>query len=479
MNIIGRNDEIKLIKNSYESEKSEFVAVYGRRRVGKTYLINNSLEDKLDFVFTGLYNEKLKTQLKYFCDELYRKTKTKIKNIPKTWKDAFDLLTEYLISLNKDKVVVFFDELPWMDTHKGDLLTAMSSLWNMWDSKSTKLKLFVCGSSTSWMINKLIGDKGGLYGRVGRNIYLAPFTLKETKDYFNIIRKANYSNSQILDLYMILGGIPYYLDMIDTSKSISKNIDDLFFKINSPLRMEYDFLFRSLFKETVNYKKVINALSKKMVGLTRNEISEITKLSGGQLTEILNNLRSCDFLRCYSSFGKRGKEKMYQLVDHYILFYQHFIDNDDGQNENYWTINYGKPNINSWSGYSFEIVCLNHINLIKKSLGINGINSKVYSWKTTPTIDNNGTKWDGAQIDIIIDRDDKCINLIEVKFSSNDYVIDKDYYKHLKDRMEIFKHNTKTKKTLINTFISTNGIKNNSYSDIVDVSIVLDDFFNV
>ena len=391
MNIVGRIEEEKLIKSYCESEKSEFIAVYGRRRVGKTYLVKNTLEEKLDFVFTGIYNEKLRVQLNYFCEELTKKTNFKIDNKPKTWKEAFDLLANYLLSLNKDKVVVFFDELPWMDTHKGDLLTALSNLWNMWDSSNTKLKLFVCGSSTSWMLNKLIGDKGGLYGRVGRNIYLAPFTINETKEYFTKIKKTNYSNNQILDIYMIFGGIPYYLDMIDISKPISVNIDELFFKRNSPLRNEYDFLFRSLFKETTNYKKVINALSKKMIGLTRDEISNITKLSGGQLTEILNNLRACDFLRCYSSFGKKEKEKMYQLVDHYVLFYKRFIDNDDGQNENYWTINSGKPIMNSWCGYAFEIVCLNHINEIKKSLGINGINSRIYSWKVYPIVDEDGT----------------------------------------------------------------------------------------
>ena len=258
-------------------------------------------------------------------------------------------------------------------------LQSLSYFWNMWNDK-VLLKLYVCGSSTSWMLNKLIGDKGGLYGRVGRNIYLPPFTLSETKEYFNVVKNANYSNSQILDIYMIMGGIPYYLDMIDVNIPFVSNIDYLFFTNNAPLRTEYEFLFRSLFKETTNYRKVVEALSKKLCGLKRNDIVSMTKISGGQLTEILENLRSCDFIRCYSSIQKKVKEKIYQLIDPYVLFYLRFVSNDDGQNENFWMNNYGKPSINTWAGYAFELVVLLHINKLKQILGISGINTNIYSY---------------------------------------------------------------------------------------------------
>ncbi len=472
---VGRERERYLLKNYYDSMKNEFVAVYGRRRVGKTFLIKNTFDD-IDFYFTGLYKESLSVQLDYFYSELKRRYVSKKIAKPKNWKEAFELLHDYLISLNKEKVIVFLDELPWMDTHKGNFLQSLSYFWNMWNDK-VLLKLYVCGSSTSWMLNKLIGDKGGLYGRVGRNIYLPPFTLSETKEYFNVVKNANYSNSQILDIYMIMGGIPYYLDMIDVNIPFVSNIDYLFFTNNAPLRTEYEFLFRSLFKETTNYRKVVEALSKKLCGLKRNDIVSMTKISGGQLTEILENLRSCDFIRCYSSIQKKVKEKIYQLIDPYVLFYLRFVSNDDGQNENFWMNNYGKPSINTWAGYAFELVVLLHINKLKQILGISGINTNIYSWKTTEHVDKNGTLWKGAQIDLIIDRDDKVMNIIEIKYSNNEYIITSDYRKHILNRLENFKESTKTKKTLVSTFVTSNGIKRNNYSDIATIEIKADDFF--
>jgi len=476
VDFVGREKEKKELNSYYDSNQNEFIAVYGRRRVGKTYLIKKTLDERIDFLFTGLYKEKLSVQLDYFYSELLkRQPQSKIKK-PKSWKNAFELLFDYLNSLTNDKVVVFLDELPWMDVPKSNFLSALSNFWNMWNSKKI-LKLYVCGSSTSWMLNKLIGDKGGLYGRIGRSIYLAPFSLKETKEYLNYVKNANYTNYQVLDLYMIMGGIPYYLNMIDASIPISTNIDNLFFKSNAPLRLEYDFLFRSLFKTTTNYKKVVEVLSKKLVGLTREEIISASKISGGQLTELLNNLRACDFIRCYSSINKKEKEKIYQLIDPFILFHLKFINNDDGGNEYFWTNNQGKPIINTWQGYAYEIVILNHLNELKGILSILGINSRAYSWKVLPHVDKNGTKWNGAQIDLIIDRDDNVINLIEIKHSNSEYIITKEYYDKLLERIDNFKNSTKTKKSIVNTFITTRGIKQNNYSNIANIKIELDDFF--
>lgn len=475
---IGRVEEQNRIFDYYNSKNNEFVAVYGRRRVGKTYLVKKTLENKIDFSFTGTYKEKQKIQLRHFLESLKSKGYNTELKIINDWYQAFDCLKEYLISIKKKTVVVFLDELPWLDTHKSDFLNALSYFWNNLELDGKVLKLFVCGSSTTWMLDKLIGNKGGLYGRISKKIYLAPFTLKETKEYLNVIKKANYSNDQVLDTYMIFGGIPFYLDMIDTLKPLSWNVDNLFFKINGELRNEFDFLFRSLFKITTNYKKVVTALSKKLNGLTRDEIIDLTGIDGGPLSEILNNLRSCDFLRCYSFYEKEKKDKVYQLIDPFTLFHLRFVKDNEGQNETYWKDNIGKPIINSWLGYSFEIVCLNHTNEIKKALGISGIDSSVYSWKTLKRTDINGVEWPGAQIDMIIDRSDKVINLVEIKYSNSEYTITKDYNEKIYNRVDNFKSFTGTKKAVILTFITTNGLKKNEYSLNILSQLSLDDLMN-
>ena len=275
--LVGRGEEIELLKSYQDSPKSEFVAVYGRRRVGKTFLVREILGDLFDFEFTGLYETPASVQRAEFQKTINRSGKIS-QPIPQNWFDAFDNLKEYLLSSKKDKVTVFLDEIPWMDTNKSNFRTALSSFWNGWGNGKPILKLYVCGSATTWMVDKLIGDRGGLYGRITRPIYLAPFTLSETEQYLNTVKKMGYGKKQVLDVYMVFGGVPYYLDMFDKKLPLTVNIDRLLFADNAPLRTEYDFLFRSLFKDSVNYRKVIEVLSKKLSGLTREDISKESRL---------------------------------------------------------------------------------------------------------------------------------------------------------------------------------------------------------
>ena len=341
--LIGRDEEKKILKKYHESSKSEFVAIYGRRRVGKTFLVRETLGDSFDFSFTGMYETSASVQREEFQKEINRRKKTK-NVVPKNWFDAFDNLKEYLLSLKKDKVVVFIDELPWMDTLKSNFRTAFSSFWNNWGTGKPLLKLYVCGSATTWMVDKLIGDRGGLYGRITRPVYLAPFTLGETEKYLNIIKQMNYGKKQVLDAYMVFGGIPYYLDMLDKSFPLTVNIDKLLFAANAPLRTEYDFLFRSLFKDSINYRKVIETLSKKLTGLTREDIVNESGITGGELSKILSNLSSCDFIRSYMAPKKKERNQIYQLTDMFSLFYLRFIKNNYQTDEHFWTnmINSGK-----------------------------------------------------------------------------------------------------------------------------------------
>ena len=477
--IIGRVYEQKLIKDYYDSPKSELVAVYGRRRIGKTFLIKKFFNEKFDFWFTGMYDTKKPVLLSQFGMELSKYSKTHVKT-PKDWFEAFNSLSEYLLSLNKEKVTVFLDELPWMDTPKSNFLQAFSYFWNMWHSDKTQLKLFVCGSATTWMLDKFVGDKGGLYGRVSRAIYLAPFNLGETEKFLKDIKGINYNRHQLLELYMILGGVPYYLDMLKKDIPLSVNIDYLFFKEGAPLKAEYDFLFRSLFKESKSYEKVIETLSGKLTGMTRNDILLATKMDkGGNLTEILENLCACDFIRKYTSIGKTERDAIYQLTDLFSLFHLRFVENDNSQDQNFWTNMSSTGAKNAWAGYAFEQVCLHHITQIKSKLSILGVLSSTYSWTCKPYTDKDGTEWKGGQIDMLIDRKDQVINICEMKYSVDEYTITEDYEKKLRQRASLFQHVTKTKKALQHTFITTYGVKQNLYSDIVQSEVTMEDLFRI
>ena len=477
--IIGRTFEQKLLKDYYDSPKSELVAVYGRRRIGKTHLIKMFFHEKFDFWFTGIYDAKKTDLLKQFGMELSKYSGKKIKT-PKDWFEAFNALSEYLLSLNKEKVTVFLDELPWLDTPKGNFLQAFSYFWNMWHSNKTRLKLFVCGSATTWMLDKFVGDKGGLYGRVSRAIYLRPFNLGETAKFLKDIKGIELNHYQILELYMILGGVPYYLDMLKKDLPLSVNIDYLFFKEGAPLKNEYDFLFRSLFKESKSYKKVIETLSEKLIGMTRNDLLEATKMDkGGTLSEILDNLCACDFVRKYTSIGKTERDAIYQLTDLFSLFHLRFVEKDSSQDQNFWSNLSSTGTKNSWAGYAFEQVCLHHITQIKSKLSILGVLSNTYSWNCKSFTDKDGTAWKGGQIDMLIDRKDQVINICEMKYSVDEYTITEEYEKKLRQRASLFQHVTKTRKALQHTFVTTYGVKQNLYSGIVQSEVTMDDLFKL
>ena len=474
--IVGRTEECRLIETYCNSPTAELMAIYGRRRVGKTVLVKSFFEGCFDFYFTGLYETSKAVQLDLFRKELEKKQG---KSLPKfkDWFAAFDALREYLESLPPKRMVVFLDELPWMDTAKSNLIPAFSYFWNTWGSTQPGLKLFVCGSATTWMLEKLIGDKGGLYGRVSRAIYLAPFTLNETERFLNEIKEMGYGRAQVLETYMVLGGIPYYLDMLDKNIPLSQNIDRLFFRQGAPLKTEYDFLFRTLFKNSKLYQDVVQVLSSKLKGLSRQEIAEAThQAEGGALTEVLENLCRCDFVRRYSPFGKKSLGTLYQLTDMFSLFYLRFVQGN-GQDESFWTNTYNSGERKAWSGYAFEQVCLIHMQKIKASLSILGILSNAHSWQCKSFIDSDGVEWQGGQIDLLIDRADNVINLCEMKFSSDEFVITKEYEETLRRRMSLFKKVTKTKKSLSYVFVTTYGVRQNPYSGIVQHQVTLDGLF--
>ena len=464
--IIGRDAEQEILRQRIESNAPELIAIYGRRRVGKTFLVRQYFNDKFSFYCTGIYQGTKKEQIGEFNRQLEHYSGRKWK-VAKDWFDAFAQLHEYLESLTCNKpIVVFLDELPWMDTHKSRFIKAFEYFWNSWGATNNRLKLIVCGSATTWMRENVLSDKGGLYNRTTRSIYLAPFTLHETEQYL-ISRGIRWNRYQIAECYMILDGTPLYLQMLERGLSLMQNIDNLFFVQNAPLAREYDFLFRSLFNEARVHRQIIETLASKAVGMTRLELIAAAKIEdSGLLTKALRNLADCDFIRQYTAFGKSERGTIYQLTDLFTLFHLRYVRGYRGQDEHHWQNMIDSPSRRAWSGYSFEQLCLHHIRQIKQKLGITGVQSDVYAWKG-----------EGGQIDLLIDRRDQTINLCEMKFSQGEFEITKQYDEHLRNRAEHFRSATKTRKALHQTFVTTYGLKRNMYSGNIQSEVLLDDLF--
>lgn len=469
MKIIGRLQEQQELRQCYESGKPEFVAVYGRRRIGKTFLVRQYFNDNFDFYTTGMFGASRVEQTTLFCNQLNKYSKGSYPMVD-NWFAAFDLLKNYLSALKKKRILVFIDELPWLDSAKSRFLRALELFWNSWGCMQPRLMLVVCGSATTWMTSKLIGDKGGLHNRLTRSIYLAPFTLGECEQYIDELG-VRFNRYEQVENYMIMGGVPYYLSLLKKNLSLSQNIDSLFFSKSAPLAREWDLLFKSLFADSQVYIKVIEAIGNKRKGLTLAEIKKELKMGdGGGLSLVLNNLCQCDFVTKYYPFGKKNRGAIYQLTDPYTLFYLAFLHNRNITDEHLWSNSIDTPARLAWSGYSFEQVCLHHIQQIKKKLGISGILTQVSSW-------NNVEDDHREQIDLVIDRQDQVINLCEMKYSRAQYALTKQYVSHLNERLEAFRRVTGTTKALHLTMITTYGLKQNKYSGMIQSEVIMSDLF--
>jgi len=474
--IIGREYEQHILEDLCNERESRLIAVYGRRRVGKTYLVKYFFQEKFDFFFTGSFETPMKVQLALFADALALYSGT-VRPMPKTWFEAFGQLKDYLSRIHKKRIVVFLDELPWMDTPKSKFLTAFSYFWNNWASTFDGMKLIVCGSATSWMLDKIIGDKGGLYGRSSRSIYIAPFNLFEVEHFLQQRKGIIWNRYQMLEAYMIFGGIPYYLDMLDKAIPFEQNIDNLFFRTGAPLRTEYEFLFRSLFKSSVIYRQVVEVLAKKNKGLTLKEIKEEMKSGdSGQLSKVLDNLCKCDFIRKYSAFGKKEHGSIYQLTDLYCLFFLKFIGKRTGLDEHFWS-NIKESSRNAWAGFAFEQVCLHHIEQIRAKLSIKGVLTNICSWSSPKQVDHDGTEWAGVQIDLLLCRGDHVINVCEMKYCKSEFTLTGDYEKHIRERNDTFVHLTKTRDAIHTVLVTTYGLKQNMYSSSICATVTMDDLF--
>lgn len=480
-NIIGREQEIEKLENYISSRKSEFIAIYGRRRVGKTFLVKELFENRFAFRVTGKDNVTTKEQLASFSFAL--NDQLGIEADVTNWPEAFRLLQKALEKMPDGTKIIFFDELPWFDTYASNFISALEHFWNDWAFYRSDIKLIACGSATTWMLNQVINSRGGLHNRITHNILLSPFKLHEVEEYFKS-QGFYYERPEIIECYMAMGGVAYYLSLFETNKSVAQNIQQLCFTRGGELTEEFERLFNSLFKKADNHLAIVTALKNKGKGMTRLDLLDATGLANnGRFSQILKELEQCDFIRSYTPLGKSKKDMMYQLIDPFCLFYFKFMHNKGAFLDNHWVKMQTTAEYESWCGHAFEIVCLHHINEIVKALGIDGCINTPCSWSYRPTTkvladeEADEDLKHGTQIDLLIDRSDRSISICEMKYCNGEYEISKAYDAHLVHRLKVFKKVTKTTKTLIPTFVTPHGLYNNMYARKINRQVTGNDLF--
>ena len=472
--LISRNRECNELQRCLDSDRSEFVIVSGRRRIGKTYLIDKFFNYKYDFTFVGEHKTPAKIQIQDFMRAIERHSK---KKQPKaaTWSAAFNALADYLEKLPaKRKKVVFIDEMPWMDTQRSNFVSALENFWNGWGNRRTDIMFIATGSATSWMADKIEGNQGGLHARITCNLHLSPFNLHDTEEYLRQ-RNCQWDRYQILQCYMIFGGVPFYLSLLNTSDSLVQNIDRLLFAEGAQLRGEFDELYTALFAKADTYISVVRLLSENKSGLTREDILRATGIEGAFLSRILKNLERCDFITRLSQYGNKTRDSLFRLTDFFTLFYYKFIEPNNTKDEQWWSNNLDSRSVSAWMGLSFELICLNHHRQIKAALGISGVGTSISTWRSKA---DKTSGIPGFQIDMIIERADRIIHLCEMKFSTDLYGITTSYETKLRERMSLFRMATKNKKALVNTFVTTYGVINGKHKSIVHSEVTMDDLFN-
>lgn len=476
MKIIGREKEQEILEQAVMNEDAEFIALYGRRRIGKTYLISNFFEGKgVFFELTGRSQASKANQLKNFSTVLANTfNRGERDRRPTDWDEALMQLYTAIKSVEESKkVILFFDELPWLASAKSGFLEALDLFWNRYISRRKNVILVICGSAASWMIKKIINNKAGLHNRLTRPpIHLKPFTLGETKKYLDS-KKIYLEHKQIVDIYMSLGGVAHYLSLIPRGKSSAEITAELCFCEGAPLESEFHRLYNSLFNQPEKHIEVVKALAKNHQGLTQQQLFHPhTSLAvGGGSVNILQELESCGFILKVPQFGKKKKDAQYRLIDAFSLFYLKWMENSKAMGSSYWLQKQSSQKYSVWCGYAFENVCLQHIGQIIKALELTVTAQSYSTWKYEGDAG-------GAQIDLVIDRSDKCINLCEIKFYEGDFKVSKDYAKKLLFKKSCFRERTLSKKTLFTTMISSYGVhKNSHYFEAVDQQITMESLF--
>jgi len=468
--LIGRDKELQELDWAMQSQRSELIVLKGRRRVGKTFLIRSYFNDSYSFHFVGAHKKKKAVQLSNFRESLIRFSGRD--DIPEItcWHEAFKQLEIYLENCPDKRKVLFFDELPWADTHGSDLIDELEYFWANWVQNRDDIVFIACGSATSWMKEKMEENQGGLHNRITHRIYIRPFFLSECREYLQG-HGFNWDDYTIMQCYMVFGGVPYYLSLLRPYLSLVQNIDNLLFQTGGDLRDEFSELYNALFKSADRYIRIVEFLNTKREGFTRGEIEETTGYSGGGLSKMLDNLESCDFIVSYQQFGNVSRQTLYRLSDFYTIFYFRYIRDNRTRDEQYWQHHFQDRSVQSWEGFSFEQLCIRHLTHIKHALGISGIATESSAWRYAPT------EGRGAQIDLVIKRVDKMVHLCEMKFSETPYTITKDYAQHLTERRQLFMDITGVSRGVVLTMVTPSGLKPSIHNSIVHSQVTTRDLF--
>ena len=471
--MIGRKKELEILEECKAADRSRLVVVYGRRRIGKTFLVREAFDYRFTFTHTGLEHGTFREQLSAFWSELRRQCDLD-RPVPRNWMEAFDELKDALKSSKDARKTVFLDELPWMDTKNAGFVKAVEWFWNGWASARKDIVLVVCGSAAAWMAKKVLQNRGGLFNRANRTIRLEPFTLAECEAF---VRSEGLvmDRKDIVSAYMIFGGAPYYWSLLDKRESLSQNIDRLFFGPGAELADEFSRLYRSVFSTPEPHVSVVTALGRKKAGMTREEIAAAVTgaANDGALTDVLRNLETSGFVRRYVETGNVRKGSVYQLIDNYTLFHFRFVHGYSGRDPARWTHMIRDAHRIAWEGLAFERVCLQHAAQIKAALGIAGVETRESAWRCI----SRDPDVKGAQIDLVIERADRVVNLCEIKFCSERFSIDAAYAAALREKIGAFKRETRTRANCHLTFVTTYGLLRNAQSAMVQSEVVLDDLF--
>lgn len=486
MDLVGRNEEVSILERLFGSNKPEFLALYGRRRVGKTYLIRQFFKDKeaIFFAVTGSKDGPMSEQIRHFTQQISKVFLGGLELTPgKNWDETFEKLTKAFDHAPKNKkLVLFIDELPWMATRKSRLLQSLDYYWNQFWSNNPFVKLIICGSAASWIIHKIIKNKGGLHNRITEKIYLEPFQLIETKQFLHGMG-IRLTHRQILLIYMVTGGVPYYLSKVKKGITATQLIENLAFSKKAFLLEEFDDLFNSLFGDGDGYVQIVKTLSKNPYGIVKRKLLETVEAAivGGSGIKKLRELEETGFIMSFKPLYHKKKGVYYRLTDEYTLFYLKWVEpaRESLQNQSlasgYWQAIQNTPEWYSWLGYAFETVCYKHLSVIRKALSINP-SAMASSWRYTP---RKGGEERGAQIDLLFDRKDDAITLCEIKYTDEPFLLTKEYVDVLNRKMAVFKEQTRTKKQLFLNMISASGLKNNFYAEeMISGLVTLEDLFS-
>lgn len=470
--LIAREQECARLQKCLESDRSELITIYGRRRIGKTFLVDEFFNQQYDFTCVGVHRGNKAVQLRNFAKQLKRAMGEKTAQKFTDWMDAFDALEDYLETLPSDrKKVVFIDEMPWMDTGKADFVMALENFWNGWAARRRDILMIATGSASSWMVENIEDNQGGLHDRGTCKLHLKQFTLKETEEYLRS-RGCRWDRYQIMQCYMVMGGVPYYLSLLDVKQSIDQNIDRLFFEEKAELKSEFDNLYSALFKYSERYISIVKMLYDNRSGLTREEINKLYIYPDDNLTKIIRNLVQCDFIKETVQYKKGERSIIYRLTDFFTIFYFKFLKENLIGNETWWQQNMLGAQVMSWSGLAFERICESHIHQLKRALGISGVATEVSIWRK---LKDQTSK--GAQIDLIIRRADRMIHLCEMKFSTSKFAISNSYEQDLLERQAIFVETEKIEEAVVHTFVTTYGVKDGTHKSIVHSEVTMEDLY--